>query len=60
MEIGQTLAETPAEEIESIKNAKKGEALEKIQNDPTVRQAIEAFDGTLDPESVSPVENERR
>ena len=60
VEIGQTLAETPAEEIESIKNAKKVAALEKIQNDPTVRQAIEAFDGTLDPESVSPVENERR
>ena len=34
--------------------------LEKIQNDPTVRQAIKAFDGTLDPESVSPIENERR
>ena len=32
-------------------------ALEKIENDPTVKQAIKVFDGTLDPESVSPIED---
>ena len=48
VEIGQTLAGTPAEEIESIKQAKKIAALEKIENDPTVKQAIQVFDGTLD------------
>ena len=57
VEIGQTLAETPAEEIESVKNARKAVALEKLKNDPTVMQAIKAFDGTLDLESVSPIDN---
>ena len=57
VELGQTLAETPAEEMESLKKAKKLKALEKIENDPTVKQAIKVFDGTLDPESVSPIED---
>ena len=57
IEIGPTLKETPAEEIESIKKARKIAALEEIQNDPTVKQAIKVFDGTLDPESVSPIED---
>ena len=57
VEIGQTLAETPAEEIESVKNARKAVALEKLKNDPIVIQAIKAFDGTLDLESVSPIDN---
>ncbi len=57
VEIGKTLAETPAEEMESIKKAKKIEALENLQNDPTVKQAIGVFAGTLDPESVSLIEN---
>ena len=57
VEIGQTLAETPAEEIESAKKARKAVALEKLKNDPTVMQAIKAFDGTLDLESVSPIDN---
>ncbi len=56
VEIGQTLAGTPAEEIESIKQAKKIAAVEKIQNNPTVRQAIQVFDGSLDLESVLPIE----
>ena len=56
VEIGQTLADTPAEEIESIKQAKKIAAVEKIQNNPTVRQAIQVFDGSLDLESVLPIE----
>ena len=51
------MAETPAEEMESLKKAKKLKALEKIENDPTVKQAIKVFDGTLDPESVSPIED---
>ena len=37
----------PAEEMESVKRQKL-EALEKIENDPTVKQAIKMFDGTLD------------
>ena len=57
VELGKTLAETPAEEMESLKKAKKLKALEKIENDPTVKQAIKVFDGTLDPESVSPIED---
>ncbi len=56
VEIGPTLAGTPAEEIESIKQAKKIAAVEKIQNNPTVRQAIQVFDGSLDLESVLPIE----
>jgi len=57
IELGKTLAATPAEQIESIKKASKLAALEKIQNDPTMKQVIRAFDGTLDPESVSPIKN---
>ena len=56
-ELGQTVAETPAEELESVKKAKRLEALEKIQNDPAVKKAIKVFDGTLDHESVSLIED---
>ena len=46
-----------SEGAQVIASGRRADRLEKIKNDPTVKQAIEAFDGTLDLESVSPIEN---
>ena len=43
--------------IPIVMDIRDRKALEKLKNDPTVMQAMKAFDGTLDLESVSPIDN---
>ena len=55
VEVGMIDAETPAQRKERKKEENQAEAIADIENDERVRRLIEAFNGRLDPKSITPL-----
>ena len=55
VEVGIIDAETPAQHKERKKEEDQAEAIADIENDERVKRLIEAFNGRLDPESITPL-----
>ena len=55
IEVGDTDVETPAQQTERRRAENQAKAVAEIEGDHHVRQLIESFNGTLDPESIAPL-----
>jgi len=55
IEVGDTDVETPAQRTERQRAENQAKAVAEIESDDHVRQLIETFNGTLDPDSIAPL-----
>ena len=55
IEVGETKAETPAQQDARERQEQQAKAVEEIENDKHVQQLVENFNGRIDVDSVSPL-----
>ncbi|MDD5296604.1 MAG: DNA polymerase III subunit gamma/tau [Rhodocyclaceae bacterium] len=56
VDLGETVAETPAERLALEKQARHDRAVEALEQDGFVREVIEVFDATLNESSIKPLD----
>jgi DNA polymerase-3 subunit gamma/tau len=55
VDLGETLAETPAERLAGERQVRHARAVEALEQDGFVREVIELFDATLNESSIKPL-----
>ena len=55
VEIGESVADTPAAHAQRERVARQQEAVESIQNDPNVQTLVRDFGATVKPDSIKPL-----
>ena len=55
IEVGETKAETPAQQDARELQEQQAKAVAEIENDKHVQQLVENFNGRIDADSVSPL-----
>ena len=55
VDLGETLAETPAQRLAGERQARHARAVEALEQDGFVREVIELFDATLNESSIKPL-----